>query len=306
MAAERASLRIGQRVVDKNGFIGTVRYLGSVPTAKKAETVYAGEPWRLRVVAHGRATRRRWCGTPLTPTLCLAGVEWDDPTRGKHDGSVEKDGVTVRLFQCEAGRGSFMKLPLLKGGVSMVQALIEKYEGAKLDGMESVGTTSGGFMEVEFVGEDHIRCVWALGPTRPRALWRGTPACGSNVRACGPAVCAATSSGCCAISQCHSRTPWWAPLTLTGLAPTRPTSRSSTCAATCCGAGTTCVGARAMVQALLPQPRVAHHALHAPPPRHLVHTQVVALGKQLVRLQVLNLGSNKMAPLPPSVAPSLS
>jgi len=86
------------------------------------------------------------------------GIEWDDPTRGKHDGSVTKDGEVIRLFQCEAGRGSFLKLRLVRTGTSMVDALVDKYEGAKLDGMESVNTTTGGEMEVEFVGEDHIRC----------------------------------------------------------------------------------------------------------------------------------------------------
>ena len=95
-------------------------------------------------------------------------MECDDPTRGKHDGSVEKDGATVRLFTCEAGRGSFMKLPLLSHGVPMVQALVEKYEGEKLDGMESVGPTSGGFREVEVVGEDHIRYVWPRASSASR------------------------------------------------------------------------------------------------------------------------------------------
>lgn len=34
---------VGQRVLDKQGFKGTVRYVGPVATSKSAETVYAGE-----------------------------------------------------------------------------------------------------------------------------------------------------------------------------------------------------------------------------------------------------------------------
>ena len=41
-AAAPPSIQVGQRVMDKNGFIGTVRYVGPVPTSKKAETMYAG------------------------------------------------------------------------------------------------------------------------------------------------------------------------------------------------------------------------------------------------------------------------
>ena len=36
------TLRIGQRVADREGFIGTVRYIGPVATSKSAETQYAG------------------------------------------------------------------------------------------------------------------------------------------------------------------------------------------------------------------------------------------------------------------------
>jgi hypothetical protein len=57
-----------------------------------------------------------------------AGVEWDDPTRGKNDGSVtvEGSGEVVRYFTCAPGAGSFMKLELLSGGVSIMDALDER------------------------------------------------------------------------------------------------------------------------------------------------------------------------------------
>ena len=53
---------VGLRVKDANAFRGTVRYSGTVVTSKK------------------------------DPSAVWYGVEWDDATRGKHDGAVEADG----------------------------------------------------------------------------------------------------------------------------------------------------------------------------------------------------------------------
>lgn len=90
-----------------------------------------------------------------------AGIEWDDPTRGKNDGSVETaDGEVHRYFTTAPGQGSFMKLPLMLKGHGIVAALLDKYEGGTLDevgGAGSVQTASGRELEVEFVGEAHIR-----------------------------------------------------------------------------------------------------------------------------------------------------
>ena len=64
------SYEIGQRVRDEHGFAGTVRYVGPVATSKDASASWVG-------------------------------VEWDDATRGKHDGMVTcKDGTSVRHFTC--------------------------------------------------------------------------------------------------------------------------------------------------------------------------------------------------------------
>jgi dynactin complex subunit len=91
-----STFSIGQRVVDKDGFRGTVQYVGPVATSKTADAVYAG-------------------------------VEWDAPGRGKNDGAVVvADGSSVRYFTCTAGQGSFMKLDLLSGGVSILEALDER------------------------------------------------------------------------------------------------------------------------------------------------------------------------------------
>ena len=53
---------IGLRVRDDNAFRGTIRYAGTVATSKK------------------------------DPAAVWYGVEWDDATRGKHDGAVEAGG----------------------------------------------------------------------------------------------------------------------------------------------------------------------------------------------------------------------
>ena len=87
---------IGHRCQDSHGSRGTVRYVGGVATSKNPETVWIG-------------------------------VEWDDATRGKHDGSVEKDGTTTRYFRCAPGAGSFVKPSKVKGGLDFLGAMIERY-----------------------------------------------------------------------------------------------------------------------------------------------------------------------------------
>ena len=69
------SYEIGQRVRTEHGFAGTVRYVGPVATSKDASASWVG-------------------------------VEWDDVTRGKHDGMVTcKDGSSARYFTCAMGAG---------------------------------------------------------------------------------------------------------------------------------------------------------------------------------------------------------
>lgn len=89
-----------------------------------------------------------------------AGVEWDDPGRGKHDGSVttKTDGKIHRYFACTSGYGSFMKLPLLSKGVEIVEAMDAKYsDHAAEAGGTVTDAESGGEIEVVFVGRDKVR-----------------------------------------------------------------------------------------------------------------------------------------------------
>jgi len=145
MAAEGGSTGfvVGQRVLDKKGDAATVKYVGPVATSKSAETVYVG-------------------------------LEWDDETRGKNDGSVTTaDGAVVRYFTTSPGRGSFLKVALVDAGTSFVAALIDRYEGSTLDavgGAGTVETASGRDLEVEFVGEDQIRGKQRLARNKNVAL----------------------------------------------------------------------------------------------------------------------------------------
>lgn len=74
---------VGARVQDNEGFKATVRYIGPVASAT-ASASSSGSNW--------------------------IGVEWDDSTRGKHDGSaVDSSGTFRRYFDCAMGKGSFVK-----------------------------------------------------------------------------------------------------------------------------------------------------------------------------------------------------
>jgi CAP-Gly domain. len=127
------------RIRDSDGFIATVRYVGPVASAKKSEEIYAG-------------------------------VEWDDPTRGKHDGSVicRKTNQLVRHFSlsnsCQTG-GSFLKLSKIDIGVELNLKLIQsRYvdSDAPLVAPNNIlpycaRTSSGRDKPIEFLGEMQVR-----------------------------------------------------------------------------------------------------------------------------------------------------
>ncbi|GMI05375.1 hypothetical protein TrLO_g7653 [Triparma laevis f. longispina] len=130
---------IGTRISDSDGFLGTVLYIGPVSSAKNQKETYCG-------------------------------IEWDDSTRGKHDGSVisREDKSIVRHFRCESGSltaGSFVKSSKLNFGVDFCQTLSERY--VQLDApllapdnkfRGCVAMTKGGrSKQIEFHGEEKIR-----------------------------------------------------------------------------------------------------------------------------------------------------
>ena len=91
---------VGDRVGDSvSSDRGTVRYVGPVATSKSAKTIWVG-------------------------------VEWDDKTRGKHDGSVSlgTQAVRHRYFRCTPGAGSFCKAAKLRRGGPYAAAVMDAWQ----------------------------------------------------------------------------------------------------------------------------------------------------------------------------------
>lgn len=89
----------------------------------------------------------------------IAGVDWDDGTRGKSDGTVvTADGTVVRYFSCAAGHGSFMKIELLDVGTDMLTALTERYcdTATALTG-GAIQTGAGRAVPIMLVGDAKVR-----------------------------------------------------------------------------------------------------------------------------------------------------
>jgi tubulin-specific chaperone E len=146
-----ADLIVGEtRIRDEDGFVGTVAYVGPVASAK-------------------------------SPTEIYAGIVWDDPCRGKHDGSVicRQTNAIVRHFSCGSSgsstknsnnknhptQGSFLKLKLLDTGIPLTASLLRsKYVEMNAPVIapnnmlpHTVTTASGKELPIEFWGELKIR-----------------------------------------------------------------------------------------------------------------------------------------------------
>jgi tubulin-specific chaperone E len=79
------------------------------------------------------------------------GVEWDDPARGKNDGSVGNK----RYFTClrTPESGSFLKSDKVKSGISLVDAVLKRYTLGQADLKDmSIETANHRRMAVEFSG----------------------------------------------------------------------------------------------------------------------------------------------------------
>ena len=134
-----SEIALNQRVRDSDGFLGTVLYVGPVASAKNQNETYCG-------------------------------IEWDDSTRGKHDGSVisrATNGI-VRHFKCVSSSptaGSFVKPSKLDFGVDFASTLANRYvkPDAPLIAPNNVfegcvAMTKGGrTKQIEFFGEKKIR-----------------------------------------------------------------------------------------------------------------------------------------------------
>lgn len=127
---------VGCRVVDSEGFKATVRYVGPVAGAKNVDEVWFG-------------------------------VEWDNASRGKHDGSsADSSGTLHKYFDCASGSGSFIRPGKVGYGRTFLAALNDRYVSldapkiAEADGIVPnvfVTTSKGNQKSIEFVGEEKIR-----------------------------------------------------------------------------------------------------------------------------------------------------
>ncbi|GLC39842.1 hypothetical protein PLESTB_001293600 [Pleodorina starrii] len=105
----------------------------------------------------------RYIGPVAQQQGTWVGVEWDDPSRGKHDGST----AGVRYFTCASGHptaGSFVRIERVCFGVTVLEALRARYNnetaerGENVDAEELyVHTSRRRRVQVQMVGEEKIQ-----------------------------------------------------------------------------------------------------------------------------------------------------
>ena len=118
---------VGDRVRHQEGYYGSVRYVGVVCTAKN-------------------------------PYFNYVGVEWDEAGRGIHDGAVKVEQGYERYFDCEMGKGSFVKPEKLQLPVEFLAAMKERYEhgGDSEEVINAVDTLRGKTKPITLVGMDKV------------------------------------------------------------------------------------------------------------------------------------------------------
>ncbi|KAL9981206.1 hypothetical protein ACROYT_G009878 [Oculina patagonica] len=111
-----------------------------------------------RVLCEGFRGEIKYVGVVPPTTGEWYGIEWDDPDRGKHDGTHEG----VKYFECrQPNCGSFVRPKKADFGISIIEALKQQYglggDGINKDDMYVM--TSGGNKKkpVEMVGADSIQ-----------------------------------------------------------------------------------------------------------------------------------------------------
>ena len=133
---------VDERVRDASGeFSGTARYIGTVHTSKNEH-------------------------------LNWVGVEWDDNTRGKHDGWLAGPGGGERYFKCEMGAGSFVRAHKLRLRKGFLETMKERYEhgGEEEAVINSVDTTRGKSKPIILIGMDKVANWHALGEIKKVSL----------------------------------------------------------------------------------------------------------------------------------------
>lgn len=112
------------------------------------------------LIAKAKATAR-YVGAVDGHDGTWVGVEWDDPTRGKHNGAVGGR----RYFICEsaaATAASFIRINKVSQGTSLVKALVLRYTNQLAEGHAAgdgqVYLHAGGKNKINFrlVGEEQV------------------------------------------------------------------------------------------------------------------------------------------------------
>lgn len=115
---------------------------------------------RVRILKD--AATVRYIGPVVNQEGTWIGVEWDDVSRGKHDGSTGG----VKYFSCAApgNAGSFVRMEKVSFGMSVAQALVARYTNQLAEFGEEVGkdelyvhTSRQRRVEVRLVGSDKIQ-----------------------------------------------------------------------------------------------------------------------------------------------------
>ena len=108
-----------------------------------------------RLEVEGSRGTVRYVGTIDNVRGDWLGVDWDDPSRGKHDGS-HKGIVYFRASQSSSG--SFLRIEKACKGSGLLQAVKERYGGHDPSEESFLGHKTHGMAskEILFVGMDHI------------------------------------------------------------------------------------------------------------------------------------------------------
>ena len=130
------------RIRDADGFLGTIRYVGPVASAKKTTELYAG-------------------------------VEWDDASRGKHDGSVvcRRTNGIVRHFRCLNGARNVRRSNNYGGGGAVfgVNASVSASISSSIISSSSSSTSAAG----SFLRLSKRNADWDTGVPLTDTLLRG-------------------------------------------------------------------------------------------------------------------------------------
>ncbi|CAI5465517.1 unnamed protein product [Closterium sp. Yama58-4] len=230
------------------------------------------------------------------------GVEWDDPSRGKHDGVV----TGKRYFQCEkvpAGTpaGSFVRPQKLTGGVTLRDALLDRYNTSgedykALTELDMSFHLLTDWHEVQRVGEE-LPGLTALdiGHSRlafPLAVVSSSPYAGSS-RSTPPALSASPLAGLRKLGLSNTRVTWaqvcvWSRFERVGLFSQFPSQTPSR--------------ASPLIKLLTHLPLELLQPLLTPRyPISLLqlHIQVEEISRQLPLLETLVLIKNEIASLRP-------